>query len=277
MKTSIMTAVAILSMSGSAIAQGQDDWRSWPLADRYTLTVDAFFPSLDTQVRLDASDGTPGTALDFEQNLGMSDTETLAALGFGWRFAKKHQIHLEVFDLNRSGSAVTATDIRFGDEVFSVDLPISSFFDVSVTAVNYSYSFIFDEKKELALDLGLSVQDIKFGLVGNQGLGIVEVDSGLTAPLPTFGLRGGYAFTDKWIGRAGIGVFSLDLAISDEEQLSGQVTSAYASIQHNTFEHVRFGLGYAYFDVGFDFEKKRLTNSIDYQYQGPMLSAMAAF
>lgn len=207
----------------------------------------------------------------------MSDTETLPGLGLGWRFAKKHQLQLEAFDLNRSGSAIAATDISFGDEIFSVDLPISSFFDFSVIALNYSYSFKFDEKKELAVVLGLSVADVKFGLVGNQGLGIIAADSGLTAPLPTFGLRGGYAFTDKWIGKAGVGVFSFDLAISDEDQLSGEVINAYASIQHNTFEHVHFGLSYAYFDVGIDFSESGLVSSINYEYQAPLVTVTAAF
>jgi hypothetical protein len=277
MKTTCITTIALLALSASATAQNQDDWRSWPLADRFTVSVDAFFQSLNTEIRLDASDGSPGTTIDFEQNLGMSDTETLPGLGLGWRFAKKHQLQLETFDLNRSGSAVSATDIRFGDEVFTVNLPISSFFDINVVALNYSYSMIFDEKKELAIGVGLSVQDIKFGLVGNAGAGIIESDSGLTAPLPTFGLRGGYAFTDKWIGRAGIGVFSLDLAISDEEQLNGEVVTAYASIQHKTFERIFFGLSYAYFDVGVDFSENGLVNSINYKYQGPVLTVTAAF
>jgi hypothetical protein len=277
MKTTFFTTIALLSLPGFAMAQPQDDWQEWPLADKFTVSVNAFFQSLKTEIRLDATDGAPGTTIDFEQNLGMPDTETLPGLGLGWRFAKKHQLRFEIFDLNRSGSAISATDIRFGDEVFTVNLPISSFFDIGVTSLNYSYSLVFDAKKELALDLGLSVQDIKFGLIGNAGAGIIEVDSGLTAPLPTFGLRGGYAFTDKWIGKAGVGIFSLDLAISDEEQLNGEVINAYASIQHKTFEHVYLGLSYAYFDVGVDFSNNGLVNSIDYQYRGPVLTVTGAF
>jgi len=156
-------------------------------------------------------------------------------------------------------------------------LPISSFFDINVIGLNYSYSFVFDEKKEVAIDLGLAVQDIKFGLIGNEGLGIIEATSGLTAPLPTLGLRGGYAFTDKWIGKAGAGVFSVDLAISDGEQLNGEVISAYASIQHKTFEHMHFGLSYAYFDVGVDFKESGLVSSMNYKYQGPVVSIVAVF
>jgi len=161
------------------------------MGDRFTISAQAFFPKIDTIVRLDASDGTPGTTIDFEQNLNMSDSETLPALGFVWRFAKKHQLIANIFDLSRSGSAISTSEIRFGDEVFQVDLPIASFFDVQVISVGYAYSFIFDEKKELALSAGLSFQDYKFGLLGTLNLGLIEEESGLTAPLPAFGLTGG--------------------------------------------------------------------------------------
>ena len=277
MKTTLTLIVLLLSLSAPVIAQDKDDWQSWPLADRFTIALDAMFPTLDTRVRLDASDESPGTTIIFEQNLGMSDTETLPAVGLSWRFAKKHQLVFKAMSLNRSGSAITTSEIRFGDQVFTVDLPISSFFDMDTTSFNYSYSLVFDERKEIALGVGLSIQDISFGLIGNAGLGLVEIDSGITAPLPTFGLNGGYAFTDKWVGNIGFGFLSFDLALTDEQQLSGEVLNGYATIQHNTFEHVYFGLSYTYFDVKVDWNENGLHTSVGYQYQGPMLTVTAAF
>ncbi len=176
----LFVLTSALLISGTALAQTDDEWLSWPMGDRFTISAQAFFPKIDTKVRVDASNGAPGTTIDFEQNLNLSDSETLPALGFAWRFAKKHQLIASVFDLSRSGSAITTTEIRFGDETFQIDLPIASFFDVRVTSVGYAYSFIFDEKKELALSAGLSVQDIKFGLVGTTNLGLIEEESGLT-------------------------------------------------------------------------------------------------
>ena len=277
MKATFVVTIAVFCLSSSAMAQDENEWRSWPLADHFTITLDGFFPNLDTRVRVDASDASPGTTIDFEQNLGMSDTETLPAIGFSWRFAKKHQLHLKVFELNRSGSAITPTDISFGDETFTINLPISSFLDMSVISLSYGYSLVFDQNKELAVGVGLSVQDISFGLIGDAGQGIIEAVSGITVPIPTFDIKGRYAFTDKWIGKLGIGVLSLDLAISNEEELSGEVFYGSVSIQHNTFEHVYFELGYSIFDVRFNWKENGLINSIGYEYKGPVLSVTAAF
>jgi hypothetical protein len=277
MKAAFIVAIAFLSLSSNAIAQNENDWQSWPLADRFTITLVAFFPNLDTKVRLDASDQSPGTTIDFEQNLGMSDTETLPGLGLGWRFAKKHKLELETFKLDRSGSTITTSEIRFGDEVFTIDLPVSSFFDMDITSFSYSYSLIFDERKEIAFGVGLSVQDLSFGLIGNISPGLIEVNSGITAPLPTFNLNGSYAFTDKWIGKIGFGFLSFDLALTGEDQLSGEIFNGNALIQHNTFENVHFGLSYSYFDVRVDWLQNRLLTSVGYIYQGPALFVTAAF
>jgi hypothetical protein len=268
----LFTGLLILLLSATSLAQSGDEWKDWPLGDPFAISLEAFFPKIDTNVRLDASDGSLGTIIDFEQNLGMSDTETLPAMGFTWRFAKKHRLVFDYFDLSRSGSAISTSEIRFGDKVFQIDLPISSYFDSQVFSVAYSYSLIFDEKKELALTAGLSIQDIQFGLMGTGNLGIIEEVSGLTAPIPAFGLSGGYAFTEKWVGRAALGLFAFDLAVSDEKDVSGEILSAMIAIYHNTFEHVNIGMKYSFFDVRVDFENTRLINSIKYEYHGPMLS-----
>jgi hypothetical protein len=276
-KLTLIVVTLLLSTPAITLAQDSNDWQSWPLVDHFTIELYAMFPSLDTRVRVDASDASPGTTIIFEQNLGMSDTETLPALGLSWRFAKKHKLGLNALRLDRSGSAITTSEIRIGDEVFTVDLPIASFFDMQIISFDYSYSLILDEKKELALGIGLSIQDLSFGLVGNGGLGVIETDSGITAPIPTFGLKGGYAFTDKWVGKIGFGYLSFDLALDSERQLSGDVLNGYASIQHNTFERVHFGLSYQYFDVRVNWSENGLYTSVGYEYHGPMLAVIAAF
>jgi len=277
MRISTAILLLLILVSPRTFAQTNDDWQSWPMGERFSISVSAFRPSLDTKVRVDASDGEPGTVIDFEQNLGMSETELLPSILFDWRFAKKHRLSLGHFVLNRSGSAVTTTEIHFGDEVFSIDLPISSFLDVNVTHASYSYSLLFDEKKELAISAGLSVQDFKFGIQGNEGQGLIEAESGITAPLPAFGITGGYAFTDKLFLRAGAGLFSFEFALSNEDELSGEIKNAMLALHHQTFENVQFAISYLFFDIDASFGTATGFNSIDYSYHGPSLGVAVTF
>lgn len=126
-------------------------------------------------------------------------------------------------------------------------------------------------RKELALAAGLSVQDISVGLLGT-GVGVIDEQAGLTAPLPAFGLTGAYAFTERWIGRAGLAYFGFSLSLDDAGDLSRESVNANISIKHHTFEHVQCGLQYSFFDVRVEFEDLQRISSIDYSYQSPMLS-----
>ena len=144
-------------------------------------------------------------------------------------------------------------------------------------SVAYSYSFLFNEKSELAIGAGVTVMEIEAGLFRDRNLGIIRAETGVTAQLPTFGLRGGYAFTDKLHFKGSAGVFSFDLAVSNEEELGGQISSVAAGLYHNTFEHVRLGLIYYYFDVDVDWGNASGFTSLRYTYHGPALSLAATF
>lgn len=266
----------VLLVPVTAVAQS-DDWTSWPLGEAFTIGANAFFPTLDTTVRVDATDGSRGTSISFEQNLGMEDTESLPSFWANWRFAKKHSLTLGHYALNRSGSAITSSEIRFGDNVYEVDLPISSFFDTNVTSLAYSYALVFDEKKQFGLSLGLSVQEASMGLQGDSGLGIISETSGITAPLPTIGISGGYAFTEKLTLRGGVGVFAFKLSLESGEDLDGQTSTAVAGLFHRTFEHVQFGIAYNYFDIDIEFTDAGRLSELDYTYHGPMISVAAVF
>jgi len=271
----IFSCIFLLGLAHEASAQSDEDWTQWPLVDRFSIGAGAYFPKLDTKASVSVLNGIIGTQIDFEQTLGMSENESVPVLYAAWRFAKKHRLNFQYFKLNRSGSEATGTTIRVGDKVFNADLPLSSYFDIEAYALSYSYSLLFDQKKELAIGLGLSMQDIGFGLRGTAltdiGEEFIHNESSFTAPLPTLAIDGGYAFTDKWSFRAGLGYFAVELELSDEKDLSGLVVDFYASIFHQTFEHVRFGLGWSYFRVDVDYTKNRRAVSLEYDYSGPVI------
>ena len=269
--------LVMLGLSTSAVAQDSDDWTKWPMGSRFKIMVGAYIPQLDTKVRVDRSNGRTGTSVDFESNLGMRDTAIVPVVTFAWRFARRHHLAASYFELHRDGSEITQTEIRIGDTVFNVNLPVSSFFDIEALSASYHYSVLFDAKKELTLGIGLAVQDLTFGFQGNQGGNITAETSELTAPLPTFGLSGGYAFTDKWIFRGSVGVFAISLNWEDADNFGGTIVDVNAALFYQAFKHFRFGLSYNYFDVNVDWTKKGRFVDVNYLYHGPTLLFMANF
>ncbi len=263
--------VMLLLCIGPAYAKERPDWRSWPMGERVGVNLGSFFANLNTKVRLDASDGSLGTGIDFEQDLGLDDTLIrIMAEGY-WRFFKKHRLDFSYFDLDRSGDGSSTVEIRFGDEIFQSSLPLQAFLDIEIFNFGYSYSILFDEKKELALGLALSFQDITVALQGTgaPGLGVSDSESVL-APLPTFTGRFAYAITPKWVVNTSIGYFTIELD-SGGDELSGDVIAVNAGVKWQLLKHFDLGLLYQYFrvDVNTKGEARQLT--IDYEYKGPVL------
>ncbi len=204
-----VAAFLLLSGPGDALAQERPAWRDDPLGNRFVLGAGPFWARLDTQVRLDSSSGQIGTVIDFESTLGMDENDVLPiSLGY-YRFAKNHRLAFGYFRLNRNGAVVSDAPIRFGDVIFPANLPLSSFFDVDVYSLSYAYSLIHDEKKELAFNIGLQIQDIETGISGNLGPSILSEDADVVAPLPTFGGSFDYAFNEKWVFTSLLGVFAI--------------------------------------------------------------------
>ena len=257
---------------GPAYAQGDPEWRSWPLGERVGVNVGAFYANLETTVRLDGTGGLLGTSISFEQDLGLDDTKTRPMMEAHWRFFKKHTLGISYFDLDRSGDSSTTINIRIGDQTFQANLPLQAFLDIEVFNLGYSYSILFDEKKELAIGFALSFQDIAVGMQGTVAGVPLEVSEGesFLAPLPTFTGRFSYAFTPKWILRVAVGYFTIEGDFG-ETRLDGSIIAGNTSIDWRAFKHFNVGLGYNWFDVDVKTEKEVRLLDIKYQYKDPTL------
>ncbi len=150
--------------------------------------------------------------------------------------------------------------------------------DIEVFNLGYSYSILFDEKKELAFGLALSFQDIATGLKGTGVLAGFNVSesSSVLAPLPTFTGRFAYAITPKWIVDTNIGYFTIEVD-SGGDELSGDVIAANAGVKWQLLKHFHLGLLYQWFrvDVNTKDEAKQLT--VEYKYKGPVLYLGTSF
>ena len=241
------------------------------------LGVGLYAPRLDTQVRRDSSNGIFGTVIDFESTLGMDDSDRLPLLLGYYRVAKNHRIGFEYFRLDRHGMSISEGAIRFGDVTFPGGLPLSSYFNVDVYSLSYSYSLIHDNKKELAFSVGLQFQDIEGGIAGNLGPGLIRSESNVFAPLPTFGASFDYAISDKWIFTSLIGIFGVELDFGEESAFAGDILQVNAGVMYKAFESVGFALQYNYFRVDVDVNDPDWMGLLKYEYRGPVLSVSTYF
>jgi hypothetical protein len=274
-----MAALTLLVLSMPASAQ--DDWKSWALGKPLQISGALFAPSLDTKLVVTDADNNIGTGISFEDNLGLDDSKSTLLVGVDWRFFKRHKISYSYFDLARDATTESSVAIAIGDEVFDVSLPIQSFFDITANELAYSYSLLFDDKKDLSVGLGLSVQDLALGIRGtasspNPGE-LINSRLASTAPLPTLNVGFNYAFTEQWLFVSKLGWLAVEADLGADEKLEGQIINANLGVEWRAFRHAGFFLKYQIFDVNVDITEENELFAVDYDYSGPVLGVNVTF
>lgn len=279
MKKYALLLAAIVALTPLAgVAKEKPEWRSWPLGDRFFGTVDWFRPNLDTEVGISDSSGNISALVNFESSLGLADSKSTVLAGLGWRISKRNSLAMDYFKLDRSASQFNGITITIGDETFvpDLDFPIESYFNIEALNLLYSFSAIMNAKHELAVGVGLSLQDLEFGVEQTPDCGFPPCDRksellASTAPLPTLNLRYRYAITEKWILNTGLGWLAVSADLGSSEDLSGEIWTVNAGIQWRTWKHAGFRLAYNYLDLDVDYNEGNRKATAVYKYYGPVL------
>lgn len=273
--------LAALVFSAPATAQSSDDWRSWPTAGRLSVGAGYFLPSLDTELQVTDSSGVVGSTISFEKNLGLNDRKGTGLLYVDWRFARRHSLQYRFFDLKRSATTSSSVSISIGEEAFDLDLPIQSFFDITAHELAYSYSVLFDGKKNLYIGAGLSVQNLALGIQGTESSPnpgqIINSTLDSVAPLPTINAGFTYALSDKWLFQTRLGWLAVQFDTVADEKLSGHVVNANAGLTWRALEHVGIFAHYQLFDLDVDYDVGGARFAVDYAYRGPVLGVTVSF
>ncbi len=238
------------------------------LTDRFWFGVGAFLATTATEIRLDSDSGI-GTNLDVEDVLGLDET-VVAPQGLArWRISDRWRLELEYFEVDRSHTRQTTTDIDWGDQTFPAGTQIKSEFNMSVTRLSVGYSFFKRPDKELGVALGFHLTDIDARLSSSGG----NAEGGaVLAPLPVISMYGQCALTDVWAVAGRLDAFRLEY-----DPYKGSIYSIGVDVLCQPWRHVGFGLGYRSLMVdasaqGSDWEGRFSTN-----FQGPIAFISCSF
>lgn len=255
-KPDIVVALMLLAPAW-AFAQPATD-------DRFSVSLGAFITNRDTDTRLDSATLGTGTVIDFETDLGLESSDSVVRLDGHYRFSRKHRVNFSVFDLSRDSSKAIQRDIQFGDEIFAIDTAVNANFDLAIYKLAYTYSFMQRGNGYAGVTLGAYVADSKVSL-GEQNLGQAEIRE-ITAPLPVFGLRGEYDFSDRLTLSASGEFFAIEF-----DNVDGSLIDLYLGIDYQIIEHLALGLGFNSVNIDVDATKSDFGGSLDWRYDGALV------
>jgi len=93
---------------------------SSPITDRFALRVLYWPASITTDLRLDERDGSTGTELSAENDLGMKDSKSEGRAELMFRLRERNRLRVDYMKLGRNGDQVLNQQIHFGNQTFNV-------------------------------------------------------------------------------------------------------------------------------------------------------------
>jgi len=280
-------AVILVLLSGltteRVLADSDESSAASSLFDsKYSLALGGFFPRVDAALTLNGPGGR-GTEIDMEDVLGLDRNTTSVWLAFEWRFKPRHQLQVEWFQLNRTGSRSADRSFTIDDTTVGVGASLDSKADFNLGRVTYGYSIVRKNNLDLSFLVGAHVATVKGTITaaGNVSVDGVPVLAGsvtrssstLTLPLPHLGGSLGYEFTPKLAGKFTVLAFALDLG-----DYSGSLLEVDATMGYQLSKTFGIGGGLKYFNLNLQASQSGGGSAeFDYSFFGPTIFGYASF
>jgi hypothetical protein len=248
--------------------------------EKFSVSLGAFLSNTTSGVRVGSG---MGLDINLEDLLGMEDKTTVARAEAFWRFTpnRKHRLDASWFALRRSANRKVGEDFDIKDRngntvTINAGSDVSSHFNLDIIETAYSYSFIQDDRLDLAVSGGVYIMPIDFGLTAT-GASNADETMKFTAPLPVVGLRMDVALTPKWYLRTGSQFFYIQY-----QNFTGSLTQLRAAVEYLPFKH--FGVGLGLDTMRFNMEATRESDpnidfkgNVDFRYTGLQLYGKLRF
>lgn len=244
-----------------------------PLTDRFSVSLGGFLLNTKTTIRVDG-EGTRGTEIDSERDLGLKDSDRFRADAY-WRMTPRQKLRVMYFSTSNEANKTLDRDLIFNDTVYPVNLDVHAKNETTVTELAYEFTFMHRDKYDLSVSGG--IHNLKFstslsGELNGQALPNLTNSSEANGPLPVIGVHGVYRMNDKFYLDAMIQYFSISYDVYD-----GRVTDYTASVVWQFSKHWALGGGWNNFITNVEVDGDNFNGHLRWKYGGARIFVNASF
>lgn len=215
--------------------------------------------------------------IDFSDSLKAKDKESVANLGFYWRFGKKWWFSTEYYRTETEDSASIDEDLEWNGYTFLAGSSVAGGFSSDIYRITLGRDFL--DRPNMDFSLGLGIHWIELGafLAGNatvtdgEGSGQESAfrreNVSASAPLPNLSAWYLYAFSPKWLLEA-----RLDWLSASFKEYSGRIINANIGVHYQVSNHFGVGLSYKHFGIDVDVDDESWYGSANVRHQGPFIN-----
>ncbi len=178
------------------------------LYPRFEADLNGTLLVLGETIRIDNENNSePGTEIDAEDVLGMSQTTLEPRATFRWRPGRRHELEGGYLRAVRSAERTLLDTLVVGDTSFAAGLRVRSELGTSQAFLNYRFAFTARENTQIGAAVGLGalflrteIDALAGSTAGGTDTTTVTYSSTqeFTGPLGSLGLYGRFRLSDRW-------------------------------------------------------------------------------
>jgi hypothetical protein len=267
----IKNGMAAIGVALLATLAHADDYLS-PTDERVRLSLGAMHLSNTTDIRVDSSTGVQGTPINAESILGLNSSDFEVKFQAMVRVDAVNRLRFDYFTLDRTGQNTPTTPIIFRDVILQSGQPVESSLSMRLLGITYEYSFIHNEKFELAVAASINDTDISAeARQATQNVHVTQTENA-AGPFPTLGLDSTYVISKRFYIDARAQY--LKVAI---DHVDGSLGFYELDALYRLRPNVSIALGYTAVKAILDSRKPTDSGYFDFDTKGPELFVRVAF
>ncbi|MFI4891426.1 MAG: hypothetical protein ACHQIL_12925 [Steroidobacterales bacterium] len=270
MRNGLFAALLLLGAATGARADG--DYLS-PTQDRVRISLGLMQTGATTSFQLDSSTGNPGSNLDGEDMLGLDRRQTNPKFEAEIRAGERHRIRIDYFSLDRDDTkTLTGAPLAYGNTILLVGDPVHTDLSVRAFGLTYGYSFVHNDKVELAGTLGVSDMDINARLRVATATRHVDASHSIAGALPAPGIEATWVLSKRFYLDAHAQYLKASI-----DKLSGSFGVYEVNALYRLRPNVSFALGYSGVKPELSSRRTGQAGFADLDARGPQFLVRVAF
>jgi hypothetical protein len=264
-------ALALATLASFATLAHAEDYLS-PTEERVRLSLGVVRLSNNTNFQIDSSAGLPGTPVNAEDQFGLDKSDYEAKIQATVRAGERHRLRFDYFSLDRSGHTTVTNPIVFRDVVLQPGDPLQSDLSIRTFGITYEYSFLHNDRYEVAATIGVADTDISARARVQTATRHVDQTEDQAGPVPMIGLDATYVISKRFYvdGRAQY----LKVRVND---INGTLGVYEADALYRLRPNIAFALGYTLFHANLISAQTKQAGSFNFNSKGPEVFLRVAF
>jgi hypothetical protein len=270
-RNGILALLLVPLVLPAGAAQAAEDYFS-PTDEHVRLSLGFVHLNSNTTMQVDSSTGVVGTLVNGENDFGLDKSDFEAKFQLMLRVGERNRVRFDYFSLDRTGNTTVNKDILFRNVELLPGDPLDSNLSIDVLSITYEYSFIHNEKFELAATLGINDTDLSARARVNTTTRQVDQTEDQAGPFPTVGLDGTYVISKRFYIDARAEYFKANV-----DRLDGSLGFYELNALYRLRPNISFALGYELVKAHLTSAQSSKAGQFDFSTQGPEFFVRVGF